>query len=37
MKEDYLRDNGWRVLRIKNADVYAAPGEVQAQIIAAIG
>jgi very-short-patch-repair endonuclease len=37
MKDEYLRTSGWRVLRIKNADVYQALGEVEAQIISAIG
>jgi very-short-patch-repair endonuclease len=37
MKEEYLRMNGWRVLRVKNADIYRAFGEVEAQIISAIG
>lgn len=36
MKEEYLRTNGWRLLRIKNADIYAAFGEVEAQIISAV-
>jgi very-short-patch-repair endonuclease len=37
MKEEYLRANNWRILRIKNADIYQAFGEIQAQIIAEIG
>lgn len=37
MKEQYLRSNGWRIMRIKNADIYAAFGEIEAQIIAEIG
>jgi very-short-patch-repair endonuclease len=37
LKTEYLRTSGWRVLRIKNADVQQAPGEVEGCIIAAIG
>ena len=37
IKAQYLRTSGWRVLRIKNADVYQAFGEVEARIIAEIG
>jgi len=37
MKTEYLRTSGWRVLRIKNADIFQAFGEVETQIIAAIG
>jgi very-short-patch-repair endonuclease len=37
MKTKYLRTSGWRVMRIKNADIYLAFGEVEAQIISAIG
>jgi len=37
MKEEYLRTSGWRVLRIKNSDVYQAFGEVEALIISEIG
>jgi very-short-patch-repair endonuclease len=37
MKTEFLRTSGWRVIRIKNADVYQAFGEVEAQIIAEIG
>jgi very-short-patch-repair endonuclease len=37
MRTEYLQREGWRVLRIKNEDVYLAFGEIQAQIIAAIG
>jgi very-short-patch-repair endonuclease len=37
MKTEYLRTSGWRVIRIKNADVYQALGEVEARIIAEIG
>lgn len=37
MKEDYLRANGWRIMRIKNADIYQAFGEVEAQIISELG
>lgn len=37
MKEDYLITSGWRVMRIKNEDVYQAFGEVEAMIIAATG
>lgn len=36
MKTEYLRAAGWRVMRIKNADVYQAFGEVEARIIAAV-
>lgn len=36
-KEEYLRTSGWRVLRIKNADIYASLSAVEAQIISAIG
>jgi very-short-patch-repair endonuclease len=36
MKTEYLRTSGWRVMRIKNADIYLAFGEIEAQIIAAI-
>ncbi len=37
MKTEYLRTSGWRVIRIKNADIYQALGEVEARIIAEIG
>ncbi|QGZ96114.1 endonuclease domain-containing protein [Terricaulis silvestris] len=37
MKEEYLRASGWQLLRIKNADIFQAFGEVEAQIICAIG
>ena len=37
MKTEYLRKSGWRVMRIKNADIYLAFGEVEAQIISEIG
>lgn len=37
MKTDYLRLEGWRVLRIRNDDVYQAFGEVEARIIAEVG
>jgi len=37
LKEEYLRANGWRILRVKNADIYQALGEVEARIIAEIG
>jgi very-short-patch-repair endonuclease len=37
MKEEYLRANGWRLLRIQNAAIYQAFGEVEGQIIAEIG
>lgn len=37
MKTEYLRTSGWRVMRIKNADVYQAFGEVEALIISEIG
>ncbi|MBL8544119.1 MAG: endonuclease domain-containing protein [Hyphomonadaceae bacterium] len=37
MKTECLRTSGWRVIRITNADVYQALGEVEARIIAEIG
>jgi very-short-patch-repair endonuclease len=37
MKTEYLRTSGWRVIRIKNVDIYQALGEVEARIIAEIG
>ena len=37
MKEEYLRQNGWRLVRIRNEAVSQAFGEVEAEIIAAIG
>jgi very-short-patch-repair endonuclease len=37
MKEEYLRAAGWRILRIRNEHISQSFGEVQAQIIAAIG
>jgi very-short-patch-repair endonuclease len=37
MKTEYLRTSGWRVIRIKNADIYQALGEVEARIKAEIG
>jgi very-short-patch-repair endonuclease len=37
MKEEYLHLNGWRILRIKNSDIYQAFGEVEALIISEIG
>jgi very-short-patch-repair endonuclease len=37
MKTEYLRTSGWRVMRMKNADIYQAFGEVEAQIISTIG
>jgi very-short-patch-repair endonuclease len=37
MKEEYLVTSGWRVMRIRNEDVYQAFGEVEALIIAATG
>jgi very-short-patch-repair endonuclease len=37
MKTEYLRAEGWRVVRVRNDDVHLAFGEVEAQIIAAIG
>jgi very-short-patch-repair endonuclease len=37
MKTEYLRTSGWRVMRIRNDDVYQAFGEVEARIIEAIG
>jgi len=37
MKTEYLRTSGWRVVRIKNTDIYQALGEVEALIIAEIG
>jgi very-short-patch-repair endonuclease len=37
MKTEYLRVNGWRLMHVRNADIYQAFGEVEAEIIAAIG
>jgi very-short-patch-repair endonuclease len=37
MKTEYLRTSGWRVLRIANADIYQALGEVEARIVSEIG
>jgi very-short-patch-repair endonuclease len=37
MKAEYLRINGWRLMRIKNSDIAQAFGEVEAQIVSAIG
>ena len=37
MKTEYLRTSSWRVIRIKNADIYQALGEVAARIIREIG
>jgi very-short-patch-repair endonuclease len=37
MKEEYLHLNGWRIIRIKNDDIYQAFGEVEAIIISEIG
>ena len=37
MKTEYLRTSGWRVMRVKNVDIYQALGEVEARIIAEIG
>jgi very-short-patch-repair endonuclease len=37
MRTDDLQREGWRVMRIANNAIYQAFGEVQAQIIAAIG
>lgn len=37
MKEEYLRTNGWRILRIKNNDIYQAFGQVEALIVSEIG
>jgi very-short-patch-repair endonuclease len=37
MKTEYLQKAGWRVLRVTNADVYQAFGEVEARIVAVIG
>jgi len=37
MKTEYLRTSGWRVIHVKNADIYQALGEVEARIIAEIG
>ncbi len=37
MKTEYLRTSGWRVIRIKNADISQAFGEVEARIIAEVG
>ncbi len=36
MKTEYLRTSGWRVIRIKNADIYQAFGEVETRIITEI-
>lgn len=36
MKTEYLRTSGWRVIRIKNADIYQAFADVEARIIAEI-
>jgi very-short-patch-repair endonuclease len=37
MKEEYLRTSGWRLLRIKNDDIYQSLGAFEAAIISAIG
>ena len=37
MKTEYLHKSGWRVMRVKNADIYLAFGEIEAQIVSAIG
>lgn len=37
MKTESLRTSGWRVIRITNADIYQAFGEIEARIIAEIG
>lgn len=37
MKEEYLRTSGWRILRVRNEHIAQSFGEVQAQILAAIG
>ncbi|MES1202268.1 MAG: endonuclease domain-containing protein [Pseudomonadota bacterium] len=36
-RTEYLQSSGWRVLRIKNDDIYQAFGEVEAQIYSAVG
>ncbi len=36
-RSEYLQLNGWRVMRIKNDDVFADIGEVQRRIAAEIG
>ncbi len=36
-RTDYLQLNGWRVMRIKNDDIFADVGEVQRRIAAEIG
>ncbi len=36
-RTDYLQLNGWRVVRIKNDDLFADSGEVLRRIAAAIG
>lgn len=35
-RSDFLNASGWRVLRIPNADVYLALGEVEGIILAAL-
>ncbi|HRO02033.1 MAG TPA: endonuclease domain-containing protein [Terricaulis sp.] len=35
MKTEYLRTSGWRVMRIRNEDIYGAIREVAARIVAA--
>ena len=35
-KTEYLRTSGWRVLRVRNDDVYQSFGAIEAQIISAI-
>lgn len=37
MKTEYLRTSGWRIIRIKNADVHQALGDVEVRIVAEIG
>lgn len=36
-RTEYLQLEGWRVMRVRNEDVYLAFGEIEAQIILAIG
>jgi very-short-patch-repair endonuclease len=31
MKTEYLRTSGWRIIRIKNADIYQAPPRLERQ------
>ncbi len=37
MRTEHLQREGWRVMRLRNEDVYLAFGEIEAQIISAIG